>query len=384
MVMLLRGSLSGLAHHVGLLALCAVLAAGNAAAAPADQCPVIGAIRWDAWFGAKGVPGMAVERSLGPSRWHDRLPTCAEVVAPDAVRMACDSVDQMVIEIDQATAAGIDFWAFVTYPDGDPMSLGLRTYLRAPNRNKLSFALITEFDKWGDRTSYREPMTRFTRLLREPGYLRVAGGRPLLFLGFVSEAAIESRFGSRAAFRSVLDEFRSRVREAGLPDPYMVLMEGDVQRASGLLRDLGFDAVSAYAVSDNAVRAGSYAQLAQLAEGFWSRAAASRLALVPLVMSGWDRRPRVLNPVPWERGRYSEEQLQRYFAAPAAGELQAHVSAALRRARSDDVPSRAVLVYAWNEFDEGGWLAPTRGEGTKRLDAIRQAELAVCPVSVPR
>jgi len=30
----------------------------------------------------------------------------------------------------------------------------------------------------------------------------------------------------------------------------------------------------------------------------------------------------------------------------------------------------AVLIYAWNEFDEGGWLAPTLGDGTARLDAI--------------
>jgi len=32
--------------------------------------------------------------------------------------------------------------------------------------------------------------------------------------------------------------------------------------------------------------------------------------------------------------------------------------------------SRAVIIYAWDENDEGGWLVPTLGEGTARLDAL--------------
>jgi hypothetical protein len=35
-----------------------------------------------------------------------------------------------------------------------------------------------------------------------------------------------------------------------------------------------------------------------------------------------------------------------------------------------------VLIYAWNEFDEGGWLVPAlpppQGEGAARIDALRK------------
>jgi len=35
-----------------------------------------------------------------------------------------------------------------------------------------------------------------------------------------------------------------------------------------------------------------------------------------------------------------------------------------------------VLIYAWNELDEGGWLMPAlpppQGEGTARIDALRK------------
>jgi hypothetical protein len=43
--------------------------------------------------------------------------------------------------------------------------------------------------------------------------------------------------------------------------------------------------------------------------------------------------------------------------------------------REIEFAANAVIIYAWNEHDEGGWLSPTRtAEGkpdTSRLDAIR-------------
>ena len=32
--------------------------------------------------------------------------------------------------------------------------------------------------------------------------------------------------------------------------------------------------------------------------------------------------------------------------------------------------ANTVMIYAWNEFDEGGWLAPTLSEGAARIDAL--------------
>ena len=43
-------------------------------------------------------------------------------------------------------------------------------------------------------------------------------------------------------------------------------------------------------------------------------------------------------------------------------EIAAHVRAAIAwtQANRDLNPANAVLIYAWNEHDEGGWLQPTR------------------------
>ena len=40
----------------------------------------------------------------------------------------------------------------------------------------------------------------------------------------------------------------------------------------------------------------------------------------------------------------------------------------------DLTPANAVIIYAWNEHDEGGWLAPTwtaeRRPNTNRIEAL--------------
>ena len=33
---------------------------------------------------------------------------------------------------------------------------------------------------------------------------------------------------------------------------------------------------------------------------------------------------------------------------------------------------RLFLIYAWNEFGEGGMVAPTRGDGYMKLETIRE------------
>jgi hypothetical protein len=80
-------------------------------------------------------------------------------------------------------------------------------------------------------------------------------------------------------------------------------------------------------------------------------------------------RPRVETPVPWVKGG----DIEQYYEAPEPQALAAHLEKALQWCEDhpDAARARAVLIYAWNEFDEGGWLCPTLSEGTARLDALR-------------
>ncbi len=74
--------------------------------------PIVGAIRWDAWYGESG-PVKEVERSLGPKKYHFRLPFFARVFGDDQVRINGDAETIMDQEIAFAAEAGLNYWAFV-------------------------------------------------------------------------------------------------------------------------------------------------------------------------------------------------------------------------------------------------------------------------------
>ena len=128
------------------------------------------------------------------------------------------------------------------------------------------------------------------------------------------------------------------------------------------------DAISAYASSAGEKQA-PYSALAAHTEAWWDIMAETGAPVIPLISSGWDRRPRVENPVPWEGQRGSIEE---YYERPTPQELAAHLRNGLRWV--EDNPevalARTALIYAWNENDEGGWIVPTLSEGTAHLDAI--------------
>ena len=65
-----------------------------------------------------------------------------------------------------------------------------------------------------------------------------------------------------------------------------------------------------------------------------------------------------------------------------AGEVASHVFEAVRwtRAHRDINPANAVIIYAWNEHDEGGWLQPTLGsDGSPDEERIKALEKVLRP-----
>jgi hypothetical protein len=67
--------------------------------------------------------------------------------------------------------------------------------------------------------------------------------------------------------------------------------------------------------------------------------------------------------------------MSNYYAAATPSQLAAHVQALINfvAANPASCPSGRATLYAWNEFDEGGWLCPTwtaGGADHSRLDAL--------------
>jgi hypothetical protein len=310
--------------------------------------PVVGAIRWDGWVGDASPVGLAVEKSLSPAHWHYRLPFYGKEISPDQVRVRGNTQDVMDREVDYAAGAGLDYWAFVLYGRDDAMTRGgIDLYLASQRKKEMHFCAIVE----GKHL--------LVGYFKDPCYQSVCGNRPLLYV-LVSP--------DTSAGREAIADLRGKCAAAGVKYPFIVAMEWSREAGLAAIQHIGADAVSAYCADGGKIGA-PYSDLAASTAATWDYYAKVDPQLVPWVTTGWDRRPRIENPVFWETpygGGHFYGQLK-----PA--DLASHLRDAVAWDATHPAQAKAgaVIIYAWNEFDEGGWLCPTLSEGDARLKAVR-------------
>lgn len=368
-----RTFLTSLSASLLPAALCLPGSRQSAAFAAPDR-PLVGALRWDAWYSPGSQPTEAVKRSLAPERYHWRAPFFSRQLDgdPNTLDFPASNHGALEKEIGQAIFAGLDYWAFVAYGANHPMSKALYEFRASPKAADLRYCLFTELARWGSLAKPSSLPQEHIGLMADKNYLRVGNGRPLYVLGFINEADVQSRWGGVQGLRAQLTRFRSDANRAGLADPYIVLA-GSLNL---LVRDavgLGGDAVGSYALTIGNGR-GSFGDLTRIAEKGWNDLAQSQLPVIPTVMTGWDRRPRIEHPVPWETKQRPGDGIASFFSSPTKQELADHLTRSLNwvEARPPNRRAPAVLIYAWNENDEGGWLVPTLPCQTDRLEALRQ------------
>ncbi len=334
-----------------------------------DTRPIVGAIRWDAWHGDASEVGLIVERTLSPAHWHDRLPFYAAIPEEHAVEVRANTQEIMDQEIAYARDAGLDYWAFVIYPEDDPLSLGLKLYLSSEKKGDINFCLNLQggWESGDGPDAWPDKVARYISYFKDPAYQTVMNGRPLVYLFSVEGLVGSGRFETWEAARAAFDLLRDTAREEGIPNPYIVAQGWSADTLKDQAEALGLDAIGAYA-SNAGHAAASYASLVAHTEAWWDAFRLSGLPVVPLVTAGWDMRPRVETPVPWVDGG----DITLYYEQPTPEELAGHLKRGIEwcNAYPDSAEAQAILIYAWNEFDEGGWLCPTLEEGTARLDAI--------------
>lgn len=359
------------------LASLAALAAGQ------EAPPIVGAIRWDGWYGTGSVV-KAVEASLGPPKYHFRLPWFARVVGEGKVSINGDAQAVVEQEIAYAAKAGLNYWAFVDYCDeASAMHIALNRYRSAKDKKGIRYCFVEEgprLDGLGTAA-----WQRLVEHFRHPDYQTVLDGRPLLFV-FVKT----TRLG-----RSEWDELKRQTLNAGLKPPYLVLMGWHPEEDAKDMAALGFDAISAYA------RGGSYSmtqpsyaeQCAMIRRDRWEKCRALRLPSVTFASAGWDTRPRNERPPPWctwvtatpDKTPPAQQKPLLDSVTATSDELATHIREALEwtKTNRDLNPANAIIIYGWNEHDEGGWLQPTLGPDGRPDEARIRALGRVLRPSLP-
>ncbi|MBN2296238.1 MAG: hypothetical protein JXM70_27660 [Pirellulales bacterium] len=340
---------------LGILLLCGPMAFAR----NGNERPIVGAIRWDAWTG--GSVTEQVERTLGPAKYHSRLPWFAKIVDDKTVKIHGGRQTVMDREINFAADAGLDYWAFLVYPESSTMSTALKQYLASKERKKLGFCLILHNTLMASDAEWPRERDRAVALLQEPGYQKVLGNRPLVYT-FQGGDFLFGRF----------TEFLCQAKQAGM-NPYCVYMGWNPSSDFKRVSPHGFDAVSNYARACDQPR---FSDLAKEVETeYWNNAAEAGVPYIPLITTGWNKHPRKDNPVSWEIGHpYHSQKVFPSSATPDEIAKHLHNGLSFVKEHPDICKAQAVVIYAWNEYDEGGWLAPTRGPHgkpvTDRLDAV--------------
>lgn len=270
-------------------------------------------------------------------------------------------------EINYAKSCGLDYWAFVTYTE-EGLRLGLERYLSSKHRNKINFSLIIEQGRF--RHSNKGFIEHMIKTMKEPGYQTVLNNRPLLYFGFIDSADVIKNWGSFQQMKNTLDSVRKVISASGYGNPYLVIMDFVAAKGKQWSDSLGGDALSSYVAQKNTPKA-SYQKLTEEAEQFWNECKVTGSQVIPVCVAGWNPKPRIDNISIWSKF-YPKDV---YYDNAKPGELAAHIVNGLNWLMNNrtSAPAQCILVYAWNEFDEGGWLCPTLYESDTRVKAVGSA-----------
>jgi hypothetical protein len=282
----------------------------------------------------------------------------------------------MDAEITAAKNANIGYWAFLRYTSDPTMNLGYDLYQTSSIKAQVPYCWMVELNYFGSTGSYSAQVAEIALRMQDAHWRKVLTDRPLIYV-YWNDAQYASNWASSMTnLKAAIDALRAAVTGAGLGTPYIVAVHGfSTLSFSAQKTGIGADAVTAY-ISEtlpNALKA-SYTSLASATAGFWATMAASASTVVPIVMTGWDRRPRIQRPVQWEVSRqFPQIGHNSYVIPPTPAELTTHVAAAKSyiAANPSVCPADTALIYAWNEFDEGGAICPSQdGKGQALLAAI--------------
>ncbi len=328
-----------------------------------SETTTVGAIRWDAWYTHDGKQGSIisqVERSLSPARFHFRAPFFAEITGKDSIIIPEYTQEIFDREMAYAKYAGIDYFAYVWYEGAMKAARVFHTKSKYKNDVKMCVC----FDGNAINKDYARKEMR--TLLKEDYYMTVLDGRPLMYY-------FASGTNTYEIHQDIL-YYRQLAKEIGVKEPFAVVMNSSVKNAEAV----SGDAISKYGVSKSGL---TFNKLAASAVELWESNNKTGFQYVPNLTAGWDPEPRYINPVSWttvNKGSWSE--------TAKSQEIFEHLAYALSYMQHPEVKkntmANTVIMYAWNEHDEGGWICPTlkvdeggnqlyNSDGTKQLDESR-------------
>lgn len=325
----------------------------------------LGAYYFDGWTGKTSHVSDKLK-----SNYPERAPVWGwKTSTPEAIKQ----------QIDIASDAGLDFFTFCWYfnPNTkgkdvarDAKNNALNLYLKAPNKEKLSFSLLianhggyaVKAAQWNELNTY------WVNLFKDSSYLRL-DGKPLIT--FFDIQSLVKTFGTADSVSIALDQLRTAAKQANLPGVSIAVNIGANQESVELAEKCGFDILTGYNYHNDGLRGLRTGKMPldsmrTREQAVWNDIARwSSKPLIPAITLNWDRRP-------WDTDSTASSP---YFQ----GYSGKSVEKAIRSCRywmknnARHLPSDQIAVlYAWNEYGEGAWLTPSESLKNSLLEGVKK------------
>ncbi len=323
------------------------------------------------------------------SQYAERVPMLGEY----------SNQETMDKEIEAASAYGVDYFSISWYyphnfkerkwahtDKADMLNKGVHYFMQSPEAHKMHFMVSIYNDKIFPLNGPEDWLKAVDEIvipaMQHPSYLKV-DGKPVLKIHDGARLFRVAGKNSVERTQGIISQIRQKVRDAGLGE--LILMVGHygktpitpTSRLKSFLQ-LGIDGTMQYMddLAPNSLKKlpqnkeYPYKDLVKRAEDIRKIRQHDALPYVPYAPTGW-------NPKPWahSHGKYA------LFALPTPqqwGESLRQMRADVENApnfgfpRSDGTVQKSFTIYAWNEFGEGGFLAPTKKKGFAMLEELRK------------
>lgn len=381
--------------------------------------PIVGAIRWDCWYGPAKPAGESCDKILSPTVWHYRIPFFGKFISMGGgtYSVTFSALDKYSADVDRvvrqdmayAKNAGLDFWTFGTHAEGSYYNTFFEKYLAISQPDDVNFVIESSpklprldlGEQYNPRAFFDHPPRSNTPseitasnaaiattenyyfgtpnfagtpsgIMKHVNYQKVLGGRPLVVVDFLSQAWVDiwnSNYPGGA--KALITKFKQDAVAAGVGNPYIVLMDYYADKSSYRLKQYGFDAISAYAVTGGTTTGEPYTNLIAKSVGIWDWQKTFAVQVVPVVQAGWDVRPKIDNPPSFDQTPITEDTYK-YFVNPTPQQFGTNLTGAINwiNNNASNSLSRVIIISAWNDNNEGSWIEPTIYEGDARLEAI--------------
>jgi len=299
------------------------------------------------------------------------------------------------IELAAANNVNVFLYDWYWYCGVKNMQEGLEQgFLKAKNKDKIKFAVMwanhdrrdafrtdaeQTYKPWlYSRHSEADTMKVIDYCIenyfRQKNYWTVGGK---IYFNIYQPAHFIKEIGGAQKTRELFKKIGEKMKTAGLPQIHwgcMVQFKEDVAAAKAA----GFDSMTSYSVyltnspkykSDTAVL--DYSDYADAHKNLWRDVSDPEMQYFPVAATGFDTTPRWRNDVniPLKKKAYP------YTGIVANGTAEKFTDlledAKLFAAASKGEP-KAVVIYAWNEWTEGGFLLPTQSDGYSYLEAVKK------------